>query len=137
MDRKTGLQKMERILKAMLEVRKQGQPDRSGLRQKVFEFVKGKPSPIMDKDFHAFAEQAGIEPDELEGAAYDIISELVNGGKSKGEDPAGMDPEELRIGIEVESEHVACPEIQRKIAVDHLTEDPQYYSKLAKMEAGG
>ena len=43
-----------------------------------------------------------------------------------------FDPEELKKGMKVESEHSDDPEVQRKIATDHLKEDPEYYTKLAK-----
>jgi len=41
-----------------------------------------------------------------------------------------MDPEQLKRGIEVEMEHTDDPEIAEKIAMDHLKENPEYYSKL-------
>ena len=31
-------------------------------------------------------------------------------------------------------EHTTDPRIAREIATDHLTEDPQYYTMLAKIE---
>lgn len=43
---------------------------------------------------------------------------------------------QLRKGIEVEKEHTSNPDIARKIALDHLAEDPRYYAKLIKMEGG-
>lgn len=42
-------------------------------------------------------------------------------------------PEELKKGIEVEKEHTDDPRIAMKIALDHLDEDPQYYTKLATL----
>ena len=44
--------------------------------------------------------------------------------------------QQLAMGVEVEKEHTDDPEIAKKIAMDHLAEDPQYYTKLKKMEAG-
>lgn len=45
------------------------------------------------------------------------------------------DPEQLRIGIEVEKkEHTNDEGLAKKIALDHLDEDPFYYSKLTKAE---
>lgn len=41
---------------------------------------------------------------------------------------------ELIVGIQVEKEHTDDPEEARKIAMDHLREDPDYYKKL--IEAG-
>jgi len=41
-----------------------------------------------------------------------------------------VDPKELEMGLEVEKEHTDDLEERRKIALDHLAEDPNYYSKL-------
>ena len=41
---------------------------------------------------------------------------------------------ELVLGIETEKEHTDNPEIARAIALDHLFEDPKYYTKLKQME---
>lgn len=41
---------------------------------------------------------------------------------------------ELMLGIETEKEHTDNPEIARAIALDHLFEDPKYYTKLKQME---
>lgn len=42
--------------------------------------------------------------------------------------------QQLEMGIKVEQEHTTSLKIAEKIAMDHLTEDPHYYSKLKKME---
>jgi hypothetical protein len=39
---------------------------------------------------------------------------------------------QLEVGIAVEAEHTPDPEVAREIALDHLAEDPEYYSKLVK-----
>ena len=41
-----------------------------------------------------------------------------------------MDPDQLKRGIEVEMEHTDDQAVAEKIAMDHLKEDPEYYSKL-------
>jgi hypothetical protein len=46
---------------------------------------------------------------------------------------AGIDKAELKKGIEVEKEHTNDPRIALKIALDHLAEDPKYYTKLATL----
>ena len=43
--------------------------------------------------------------------------------------PASPDSE-LDIGTKIEMEHTNDPAEARKIAQDHLNENPQYYSKL-------
>lgn len=46
----------------------------------------------------------------------------------------GILKSELKKGLEVEKEHTDNEEIAREIAMDHLAEDPHYYTKLKKME---
>lgn len=40
----------------------------------------------------------------------------------------------LDKGTAIEMEHTENPEVAERIAMDHLTEDPQYYEKLATIE---
>lgn len=42
---------------------------------------------------------------------------------------------ELDKGIAIEKEHTGCPKIARQIAMDHLWERPDYYTKLKQVEA--
>ena len=41
-----------------------------------------------------------------------------------------VDPIQLSTGIQIEMEHTNDLDIAKEIAMDHLTEDPKYYSKL-------
>jgi hypothetical protein len=41
---------------------------------------------------------------------------------------------QLEKGINVEMEHTKCSKIARKIAMDHLWERPDYYTKLKQIE---
>lgn len=41
-----------------------------------------------------------------------------------------IDPQQLKMGMEVEKEHTQDEALATKIAMDHLKEDPKYYSKL-------
>lgn len=45
-----------------------------------------------------------------------------------------VDPRQLQIGIRSEMEHTTSKKIATKIALDHLTEIPDYYTRLQKME---
>ena len=48
-----------------------------------------------------------------------------------------VDPEQLKMGIKVEMEHTDDPKIAKIIALHHLAELPDYYTKLKKMENEG
>jgi len=41
---------------------------------------------------------------------------------------------QLNMGIKTEMEHTSNKQMAKEIAMDHLSEDPSYYSKLKKME---
>ena len=60
----------------------------------------------------------------------------LSGGESEKErfTEADADPEELKVGIEIEREHTDDPKEAKQIALDHLSEDKNYYTKLAKVE---
>lgn len=56
------------------------------------------------------------------------------GGLADKSKPSDFDPEQLRMGIAVEREHVGNDKaLAREIAMDHLKEDPKYYSKLKRI----
>lgn len=42
--------------------------------------------------------------------------------------------DQLKMGIEIEFEHTNDIKVATEIAMDHLVEDPKYYTKLQKME---
>lgn len=61
---------------------------------------------------------------------------LLTGGKAEQahKQPKDFNPKSIRKGMKVEREHTTNRNVQREIAMDHLTEDPHYYEKLQKME---
>ena len=46
-----------------------------------------------------------------------------------------VNPKQLKMGIKVEREHLRSKKARKEIALDHLAEDPKYYSKLKKVES--
>jgi hypothetical protein len=56
------------------------------------------------------------------------------GGLADDRTPLEFAEDALQEGIEVEMEHTDDPDIAIEIAMDHLTEDPQYYVKLREIE---
>jgi len=43
-------------------------------------------------------------------------------------------PKQIKMGIEIEKEHTDDPDIALRIAKDHLSEIPDYYTRLKAME---
>ena len=95
----------------------------------VEEYLFGKVKDIITSQ--------GLAGRKIEGKAP-ISTDTPEQAKKKlmEEAPAGVDAEQLTMGIKVEMEHTDKPEEAKKIALDHLAEDPKYYTKLKKMEAG-
>lgn len=58
------------------------------------------------------------------------IENLIKGGKGDHIDSNSVDQNELRMGITTEFEHVNDREKAREIALDHLAENPRYYTIL-------
>ncbi len=60
----------------------------------------------------------------------------ANPGRAKklGVTAADVDPEQLRVGTEHELEHTDDRKKARQIALDHLAEMPDYYTRLATIE---
>jgi len=74
------------------------------------------------------------------------LEEAKNIGESLGVDWSKFDFEQFRMGMDVELEHGTCnsrtnvtnddPVMTGKIALAHLNELPDYYTRLENMEAG-
>jgi len=99
---------------------------------KIINFFKDNPYPDDDK-VHSFSEELGINTHKFEGMIYKILSSFLSEGKSK--DFTGeYDSKELAMGIKVEMEHTTNPLLAERISKDHLSEIPDYYTRLKKME---
>jgi hypothetical protein len=98
----------------------------------VAEFLLDNPDP-EDEEVHEWAEENGIETEEVEKAAYYLATryaKLLLGGKSKGiMPPEGMSPETLKRAIEIEKEHTDDPLTALKIVCDHTKEFGNYYDE--------
>jgi Protein of unknown function (DUF5661) len=103
------------------------------LHDSIIKWMMENPNP-NDESVHNFAERLGMEPDRFEEHIYMILSDILNGGKSKNF-KGKYDPEQIKMGVEVEVEHTNNKLIAEKIAKDHLAEIPDYYTRLKKMEA--
>jgi len=104
----------------------------SDIHAEIIKWFLENPYPDDDK-VHAFAEKIGMDSHEFERHIYMVLSSVLSEGKSKGKD-IKPDPKELEMGIKVEMEHTTNPLISRKIAMDHLVEIKDYYTRLDKME---
>jgi len=113
-------------------------PPNGNMLSAVIDYLQQNPNP-QDSDMHAFAEQNGFDTHQLETVVYTLATKMVNilrGGKmnEKQFDINTVDPNELEMGMQIELEHTSDSSIAKKISCDHLSEIPDYYSRLKVME---
>jgi len=98
--------------------------------------MKVQPEESNDAEFDAILKQL---EDEMAGeiaVKSDVLDkpleedEQLNEGKGKELHPNAIHPGELRMGIRVELEHTDNMDKAKKIALDHLAENPFYYTAL-------
>jgi len=78
-----------------------------------------------EKDFLNSEEDEDFPNFHNDNEIAENINEIKNRISS-----AQAHPQELNMGRKVEMEHTDNPEVAERIALDHLTEDPFYYTKL-------
>lgn len=61
---------------------------------------------------------------------FGLQDDLLPGGKADRRSPSDFDKNELRMGVRHEMEHTNDRKKALEIAMDHLTEDPHYYSDM-------
>lgn len=108
------------------------------------------PMAVPNADEKNVASARYVTVDELRARARDLMKrtglsgkellrktrqeDVLPGGLADKSKPEDFDPKQLAMGIKVELEHTNDPKLAREIAMDHLKEDPRYYTKLKKIE---
>ncbi len=67
---------------------------------------------------------------KLKGSMDDVHRQIA----AKHKVPLTQIEKEIQKGIKVEMEHTSDPKVAHEIAMDHVYEDPEYYSKLQAVE---
>ena len=78
------------------------------------------PAPLTDRNLRGVA--AGYTPEQIADRHGVSIKKIMK---------------QIEMGVNVEKEHTDNEQTAMKIAMDHVFEDPKYYSKLSKMESKG
>lgn len=101
----------------------------------IIDFLSKNPNP-PDKEIHAMSDKLKIDTPKFESYVYSILGSILGYGKAKEKNitEKDVDKKELEMGMKVEMEHTNNKAIAKRIALDHLAEMPDYYTKLAKME---
>jgi len=66
-----------------------------------------------------------------------VLENPLRGGAAErlGVTERDVSPTELHLGQRHEMEHTDDPSVARQIALDHLAEDPRYYSELIRLKS--
>ena len=109
----------------------------SKFENKILKCFMNKKNP-NNIDINNLAKSFNISEEKLQTEIYSILSSFLYEGiynttyrKTKG---ISINKEELKKGIDVEMEHTSNRKIALRIALDHLTELSDYYTRLAKMK---
>lgn len=108
--------------------------------EEIITFLKTNPNPT-EETLEDYASKAGLNINELREMIYSLLSTFIAGGKANqiGLTEEAVDPKQLAKGIQIEYEHVN-PElpyaeiVAKRISLDHLAENPKYYTYLEEME---
>jgi hypothetical protein len=95
---------------------------------------------LMDEDSFGKLDQTGlIDPilKEMYSKIQDLNRKLTDLESMTDGNGKPHDPNELKMGTEVEKEHTDDPAVSQAIADDHLDEIPDYYTRLKQMESEG
>lgn len=86
--------------------------------------------------FHRFHRMNTKEYREELSKLIDTVSknDKIPGGLAEGKKPSDFSKLKIDQGVKVEMEHTSDPKIAQEIAMDHLTEDKDYYKKLKQIE---
>lgn len=85
-----------------------------------------KSSSIITKQqlFHIIKEEIRVLTEKRQN--------ILVGGRGDNTDEKDVDQKQLEIGIHVEMEHTNNSKIAKEVAIDHLSEHDDYYTKLIK-----
>jgi len=119
--------------------------DMSDLDKNIIQFLKDNPNPSDEGkgSVHEWAEKNNYDKHDVEEAIYKLMSVFVkfltNGrANEKGVTEKDVDPEELKMGIEIEYEHTTDMATAKRIVLDHLAETKntksKYYTYLKEIE---
>jgi translation elongation factor EF-Tu-like GTPase len=122
---------MRKLIEYMIE----GSTKDERIYSEIMEFFADNPSP-QDEEIHALADKLGIDEHKFEAYIYAILGSILGTGEAKKKKFTEEDanPEELKQGIKIEMEHTKNKAVAKRIALDHLAELPDYYTRLTKME---
>lgn len=143
-EKKKELIKMaDELLEAKIGVKKYQMP-----KEEYFKMVRELAMRIFHFEMRTMNETEDLEYKEDNGKSIESrdkiaqlardkekIGEILWGGKGDGKSPLEFEPDQILMGLEVEKEHTDNPMIAIEIVLDHLSEDPKYYTRKKDPES--
>jgi hypothetical protein len=114
---------------------------RINAKNTIIDFFYSTPNRSLNQ-LNQIAEENTLGEDiNVENLVFEIVDDYIKflkGGRWNENGMQSVDENELKLGIIIESEHTSNLDDIKRIALDHLTEIPDYYSRLInmKLEAG-
>lgn len=124
------------ILKKMADLRRAGLEQGGELSPENLAYKTLRANGIIDR-LHALknaSKSAELSLETADSQDLDVPTRGPRAIAAQHRVPVQQILKQLKLGIEVESEHTTDPAVAREIALDHLAELPDYYSRLRKME---
>ena len=107
------------------------------IRKKVIDYFTTHKQVTEEMVHEELSKELGLPHEVTESLIYSILSDFMSKGKWNQDPNIPINQDQLMAGINVEMEHTSDPLIAERIARDHLAEIPDYYTRLAMMEAQG
>jgi len=130
---KSQIPKKKRKPQSVVNIKEEDKPHQSGAYVEdgipSEEDRNGHPIPSVDPSFtmeKPQEDQPEIDVDDVT-TAKEATGDQLEGGLGDDKLPNQFDPEQVSRGVKVEMEHTDNPLLAIEIALDHLTEDPNYY----------
>lgn len=95
---------------------------------------KGEHRYYYDAERYHRRDDAHLSGPEILAKREAAMKDKIPGGLASGKKPSDFDLAALAEGTKVEMEHTDSKATAREIAMDHLSEDPNYYRKLKEIE---
>jgi len=101
--------------------------------KKIIDFFS-KQKEVEDAEVHKLADGLGLDPHKFEEKVYSLLTSFWSKGRYNEKGSPSVNISELEKGIKIEMEHTDNEMVAKRIALDHLAEIPDYYTRLIKME---
>lgn len=85
-------------------------------------------------DFKQFYCEAKLTKDKIAKLISAYTGKRLSGGLGDSAAAGDLSFAQVEMGLKVEMEHTDDLNIALEIVIDHLIEDPEYYTKLSKIE---